>query len=60
MNRFLKTEFGAQAKGFWLAERVWEPHLVKVLADCGLEYVVVDNSHFLEAGIPVEKQYGYY
>jgi alpha-amylase len=60
MNIFLKNEFGVEAKGFWLAERVWEPHLVKVLADCGLEYVVVDDSHFLEAGVPLEEQYGYY
>lgn len=60
MNRFLKSEFGVEAKGFWLAERVWEPHLVKVLSDCGMEYVVVDDSHFLEAGVPLEQQHGYY
>lgn len=60
MNRFLKNEFAVEAKGFWLAERVWEPHLVKVLADCGIDYVVVDDSHFLEAGVPYSQQYGYY
>ncbi|MBI5788195.1 MAG: DUF1926 domain-containing protein [Candidatus Schekmanbacteria bacterium] len=60
MNRFIKDQFGVEPKGFWLAERVWEPHLVKSLADCGLEYVVVDDSHFHEVGLEGDDLFGYY
>ncbi len=60
MNSFLKETFGVDPKGYWLAERVWEPHLVKPLAEGGLEYVVVDDSHFHEVGLKQEQLYGYY
>lgn len=60
MNSFLKHYFGVTPKGFWLAERVWEPHLVKTLAECGLEYVIVDDSHFMEVGLEEEALHGYY
>ena len=60
MNDFLKQTFGIKPRGFWLAERVWEPHLPKVLAECGLEYVIVDDSHFQEVGLDGPRLYGYY
>ncbi len=60
MNRFLQQRFGITPQGFWLAERVWEPHLVKPLAECNLEYVIVDDSHFQEVGLENEQLYGYY
>ncbi len=46
--------------GFWLAERVWEPHLPKVLRAAGIEYTIVDDVHFKYAGLEEEKLTGYY
>ncbi len=60
LTLFLKDELGAQAVGLWLAERVWEPHLPMVLNQLGVEYTVLDDSHFKSSGLPVEKLDGYY
>lgn len=59
-TEFLKREFGVVPRGAWLAERVWEPHLAKVLAESGIEYTIVDDAHFLSAGISSEKLTGYF
>jgi 4-alpha-glucanotransferase len=42
-------------RGAWLTERVWEATLVPALADAGIEYVPVDDYHFLCAGKSVEE-----
>lgn len=60
MNRMLKRRFGHASKGFWLAERVWQTDLPSRLAPMGLEYLPVDDHHFLLAGLPAEKLHGYY
>lgn len=44
--------FGQRPKGAWLTERVWESAVVPSLVDCGIEYVAVDDYHFLCAGEP--------
>ena len=43
LSEFLATHFGVRARGMWLAERVWEPHLARALRDAGVEYVLVDD-----------------
>ena len=35
----------------WLAERIWEPQLPRVLREAGVEFVLVDDSHFALAGL---------
>ncbi|HTY07645.1 MAG TPA: alpha-amylase/4-alpha-glucanotransferase domain-containing protein [Candidatus Edwardsbacteria bacterium] len=50
MSEFLKTEFGVDAEGAWVAERVWEPGLASTLADAGIKYVALDDAHFKSAG----------
>jgi alpha-amylase len=57
---WLATRFGVFASGGWLAERVWEPHLAESIARAGLQYAVVDDSHFLSAGHRVEELDGYF
>jgi hypothetical protein len=47
----LKDLLGADATGLWLTERVWEPDLPQALAAAGVRYVLVDDRHFLVAGI---------
>jgi len=51
---YIRKRFGVKPRGFWLAERVWEQSLVSTLADAGVEYVLVDDSHFKFAGFEQE------
>jgi len=60
LSSYLRKRFGCQPRGMWLAERVWEPHLAKPLAEAGVEYVVVDDYHFKAAGLAEEELRGYY
>jgi 4-alpha-glucanotransferase len=43
--------FGQRPLGAWLTERVWEPHLPSLLAEAGVAYTVLDDEHFLRAGL---------
>src|SRR5437867_633282 len=43
--------FGQRPLGAWLTERVWEPHLPSLLAEGGIAYTVLDDEHFLQAGL---------
>ncbi|MDB5050500.1 MAG: alpha-amylase [Fibrobacteres bacterium] len=52
--------FGTAPKGIWLAERVWEPTLVKPISEAGLEYVVLDGSHFKMVGKTDADMDGYF
>jgi 4-alpha-glucanotransferase len=60
LTAFLHTEFGVRPRGMWLAERVWEPHLPRALREAGVEYVLLDDSHFALAGLDPEALAGYY
>ncbi len=60
MSRYLKKKLGVAVRGAWLTERIWEPHLPVALAEAGLEYVTVDDFHFLAAGFDVETLHDYY
>jgi hypothetical protein len=48
---YLSRHFGKEPRGAWIAERVWEPSLPRPLAAAGVEYVVLDDTHFLAAGL---------
>jgi hypothetical protein len=50
LSRRVEQLFGTTPRGMWLAERVWEPSLVSSIADAGIEYVVLDGSHFKMVG----------
>ncbi|MBI3596713.1 MAG: DUF1926 domain-containing protein [Nitrospirae bacterium] len=60
MTRYLKRRLGADAKGLWLTERVWEPSLPALLGANGVAYTVVDDTHFQAAGLKPENLHGYY
>jgi 4-alpha-glucanotransferase len=60
LSRFIEEHFGKPPTGAWLAERVWEPQLPAVLAEAGVEYTLVDDSHFLMAGREIPELFGYY
>jgi alpha-amylase len=61
MTSYLKNKFGCEeADGAWLAERVWEPGLAKILSESGIKYTVLDDAHFAAAGMEPERLAGYY
>jgi len=60
LTEFVKEHTGYDAKGMWLAERVWEPSLTKSLAQAGVRYTVLDDSHFKATGLNDEQTLGYY
>jgi alpha-amylase/alpha-mannosidase (GH57 family) len=43
--------FNVRPRGIWLAERVWDPTLPRDLHAAGVEYVVVDDYHFIKSGL---------
>ncbi|MBW2095484.1 MAG: DUF1926 domain-containing protein [Deltaproteobacteria bacterium] len=60
MNQYLESRFGYRPRGFWLTERIWDPGLPSVLADTGLCYTIVDDTHFYYAGLTPDAIYGPY
>lgn len=60
LSRFLKNNFGTTPRGIWLTERVWEQSLVASLAEADIEYTMVDDTHFLYAGLSEKDLSGYY
>ncbi len=60
MNALLKHLFGVHPRGMWLAERIWEQHIVTSLVEAGVEFVLVDDTHFRHAGLRQEQLSGYY
>ena len=59
MSEFIEARVGQRPRGLWLAERVWEPDLPRVIAAAGYRYTVLDDSHFLAAGM-ARPMRGYY
>jgi 4-alpha-glucanotransferase len=48
---YIEDQFDMAPRGAWVAERVWEPSLAKPLAAAKVDYVVLDDTHFLAAGL---------
>jgi len=60
MNQATRQIFNQEPKGFWLAERIWEPSLPAKLAPAGLGYTLVDDTHFYYAGLAAKDMFGYH
>jgi len=50
LGRYSDGRFAYDTRGLWLTQRVWEPHLPFILKAAGVDYVPVDDTHFLYAG----------
>lgn len=55
MRDAIKSRFGVTSSGLWLTERVWEPEIAADLANAGVQYVLVDDRHFLVSGFKREQ-----
>jgi len=60
LSAMIEDLFGVRPRGMWLAERVWEPHLVGSLASAGVQFVLLDDTHFRMAGIGDAGMAAYY
>ncbi len=60
MTAYTKRRFGQDPKGFWLAERIWEPSLPAKLGPAGLKYTLVDDTHLYYAGLGPQNMFGYH
>lgn len=60
MTHFIRETFGYEATGMWLAERVWEPHLPRPLAEAGVRYTLLDDTPFKMAGLTDDDLFGPY
>lgn len=60
LTRYLHQLFGVTPTGMWLAERVWEQQLAGTLAKAGVEFVMIDDTHFKHAGLRDDQLLGSY
>lgn len=60
MSAFAGEHFGQRPSGIWLAERVWEPDLPTTLSQAGVQWTVVDDTHFRLVGLEDKDLFGYY
>ncbi|MFV1987615.1 MAG: alpha-amylase/4-alpha-glucanotransferase domain-containing protein, partial [Gemmatimonadota bacterium] len=51
MRDTLQRRFGVTPNGAWLTERVWEQDLAADMARSGVGYTLLDDRHFLSAGL---------
>ena len=49
-SKYLENLFGQPVRGMWVPERVWEQSFARDIVDAGIEYTVLDDSHFRSAG----------
>ena len=56
----VQDDFDFIPSGAWLAERIWKPHLARDLQAAGIDYTILDDTHFTSAGLNEEQLFGYY
>jgi alpha-amylase len=60
MTDYLLRRFGSKPTGMWLAERVWEPQLASTLPTAGVDWTIVDDTHFKMTGLGDDDLFGYH
>jgi len=60
LTAYIKEHFEYDARGMWLAERVWEPQLADIINSCNIEYTILDDTHFRWAGLTEDQLNGYF
>lgn len=59
-REWLEQRLGGRVRGMWMPERVWEQHFTADLAAANVEYTLLDDFHFCNAGLSSEQLYGGY
>jgi alpha-amylase len=59
-SRWLEQRLGARIRGMWMPERVWEQSMTSDLVAAGIQYTLLDDFHFKNAGLAEDQLHGYY
>ncbi len=59
-TRWLEERLGASVRGMWVPERVWEQSYTRDIVAAGIEYTVLDDFHFKNAGLTESQLHGGY
>ncbi len=51
LTTYLRKRFGKRPRGSWITEQLWEPFLASTLKNSGMEYTLLDDYHFVLAGL---------
>ncbi len=57
---WLHNRLGAKVRGMWMPERVWEQPLTSDLVRAGIDYTILDDFHFKNAGLNQDRLNGYF
>lgn len=60
MNGYIEKRFGVKPSGMWMAERIWDPSLPRLISSAGLKFTLLDDTHFYYAGLTARDMFGYY
>ncbi|MFM8802753.1 MAG: alpha-amylase/4-alpha-glucanotransferase domain-containing protein, partial [Planctomycetia bacterium] len=50
-TEWLEQRLKTKVTGMWVAERVWDPGMTRDIAAAGIEWTILDDSHFKAAGL---------
>lgn len=59
-KRHLENLFETRVRGMWVPERVWEQSFAGEIVDAGIEYTLLDDTHFRNAGLNEDSLHGFY
>ena len=59
-SEWLQSRLQARIAGMWIPERVWESALTADIAAADIQYTVLDDYHFMRAGLTGDDLHGYY
>lgn len=60
LSQAIEDRFSQRPRGLWLTERVWESGQVCDIVEAGMEYLLVDDYHFIAAGFDKSELNGFY
>ena len=60
MAGYIKKRFNQKAQGMWTPERVWVPELARDFNKAGMKYTILDDEHFVKAGLSKDELFGYF
>ena len=59
-STWLENRLAADVRGMWIPERVWEQSITSDIQAANIQYTVLDDFHFRNAGLSDDQLYGYY
>ena len=59
-SAWLGARLGAEIRGMWIPERVWEQTLASDISAAGISYTILDDFHFENAGVNGDQLFGHY